>query len=334
MYRISTAGPARGGFTLVELLVVIAIIGVLVALLLPAVQTARESARRISCGNNLHQIALAMHNHADAHGALPARKVSNASSAATWAVSILPYVEQSAGYALWDLSKDYSNQLNNGTEQSDAARQVRVSIYTCPTRRSGKQLSFMEAGQGGAAGTGGQIPERHRPGQVGDYAGNSGTFGALNANGQVQAVWFTVDATGTLVRGVPGGSSNLLASQVRLAVITDGTSQTFLLGEKHVPKIGLYHVNYGDSSIYNGYWVPYSCRLAGLEDPLGLGPQDTSTSVLGDSQWARKFGSWHPTVCGFAFCDGSVRHLRNSIDGTTLERLAQRADGLATSFPD
>ncbi len=325
---------ARGAFTLVELLVVIAIIGVLVALLLPAVQTARESARRISCGNNLHQIALAMHNFADTHGALPARKVSSASSAPTWAVSVLPYLEQSAGYALWDLSKDYSNQFNNGTEQSDAARQVRVSAYTCPTRRSGKQFSMMEAGQGGAAGTGGQIAERHRPGQVGDYAGNVGTYGTVNANGQVQAVWFTVDANGTLVRGGPGGASPLLASQVRMAVITDGTSNTFLLGEKHVPQVGLYHVNYGDSSIYNGYWVPYSCRLAGLEDPLALGPQDTSTSILGDSQWARKFGSWHPGVCGFAFVDGSVRHVRNSIDATTLERLAQRADGLPVTFAD
>jgi prepilin-type N-terminal cleavage/methylation domain-containing protein/prepilin-type processing-associated H-X9-DG protein len=323
------------GFTLVELLVVIAIIGVLVALLLPAVQAARESARRMSCSNHLRQIALAIHNFSEARGALAPRKATNASSSPTWAVLLLPYLEQSAGYELWDLKKDHSNQFNNGTEQTDAARQVFVPVYTCPTRRSGKELSIMEAGQSGPAGTGGQIPERHKPGRVGDYAGNVGTFGQIDPSGQIRAVWFTTDANGALVRGVVWSVDDpLVRSQVRWASISDGTSNTFLLGEKHVPKIGLYHVNYGDSSIYNGYWVPYYCRLAGLEDPLGLGPHETSSSILGDSQWARKFGSWHPGVCNFAFCDGSVRFVRNTLDATTLERLARRADGLAVNYPD
>jgi prepilin-type processing-associated H-X9-DG protein len=74
--------------------------------------------------------------------------------------------------------------------------------------------------------------------------------------------------------------------------------------------------------------------MAGLEDPLALGPTDTSPSLVGDSTWARKFGSWHTGVTGFGFCDGSVRYIRNSIDGTTLARLAARADGLVATLPD
>ncbi|MCA9183416.1 MAG: DUF1559 domain-containing protein [Planctomycetales bacterium] len=336
----------RRGFTLVELLVVIAIIGVLVGLLLPAVQAAREAARRMSCSNNLKQLGLAMHNFADVHKTFPARKVADSPyGAATWAVTILPFLEQSNGYNLWDLRKGYSDQDDTSTisptEQTDAARQVRVPAYTCPSRRDGSQLSIMETGQGGILGTGGQQARFHKPGSVGDYAGNVGTFGAPNSNGDIQGIWWSTSANGVLVRGTqrPGGSgTDPVQSQVTFGSITDGTSNTFLIGEKHVPQVGLYHVNYGDSSIYNGYWIPYSGRLAGFEDPIALGPNDVSLSssagIYADSIQARRFGSWHPGVCGFVLCDGSVHHISNSLDGTTLERLAKRSDGLVVQLPE
>ena len=101
----------RRAFTLVELLVVIAIIGILVGLLLPAVQAAREAARRMSCSNNLKQLGLANHNFADTFKAFPPAKVADTPyGSATWAVLILPYLEQSNGYNLWDLKKAYSDQ--------------------------------------------------------------------------------------------------------------------------------------------------------------------------------------------------------------------------------
>src|SRR5438874_13235570 len=106
--RTSSPRFARSAFTLVELLVVIAIIGVLVALLLPAVQMARESARRSQCSNHLKQLGLAAHNFADTRGWLPPNRVSNDSTDAnqnflTWAVLLLPYVEQQSVYNQWDI---------------------------------------------------------------------------------------------------------------------------------------------------------------------------------------------------------------------------------------
>jgi len=312
------------GFTLIELLVVIAIIAVLIGLLLPAVQKVREAAARISCANNLKQIGLAMHNYQDAYSHLPPRSIK--SGGATWAVLILPFIEQGNGFALWDLSKLY-------IDQTPAAQQVRVKIYTCPSRRDGSQLSIQEDGQGGVAGTGGQDAAHHAPGQVGDYAASVGTF----SDSTGASIWVSASANGAIIRGVSPDANGRFQSQTSLAQIPDGTSNTFLVGEKHVPQVGLYHVNYGDSSVYNGWWVPYFCRLAGFEDPLGLGPQDTSQSAgtnAGDSTQARKFGSWHTGVCGFVFCDGSVHYIRSSIDTTTLSRLAQRADGQVVTLPD
>src|SRR6188472_3349467 len=107
--------PRRSGFTLVELLVVIAIIGVLVSLLLPAVQAAREAARRMSCGNNLKQIGLAMHNFHDTNNKLPSNIRPSAVSTVRvrWASYILPFMEQSPLYDRIDFTKNWSDQTVN-----------------------------------------------------------------------------------------------------------------------------------------------------------------------------------------------------------------------------
>ena len=118
----------RRGFTLVELLVCIAVIGILVGLLLPAVQHVREAANRTSCFNNLKQIGLAMHNYHDVNFHLPAFTRDDY-TAATWAVVILPYMEQDNLYQQWDLSRSYY-------QQSDMARLTPVPNYYCPTRRT------------------------------------------------------------------------------------------------------------------------------------------------------------------------------------------------------
>ena len=116
----------KAAFTLIELLVVIAVIAVLIGMLLPAVQKAREAAARIACANNLKQIGLAMLHYEENTGLLPpSRKTADG---ATWAVFLLPYVEQDNAYRRWDMAKSYY-------EQDDAARKVPLPGFLCPSRR-------------------------------------------------------------------------------------------------------------------------------------------------------------------------------------------------------
>jgi prepilin-type N-terminal cleavage/methylation domain-containing protein len=161
---MANAPPRRRGFTLVELLVVIAIIAILVGLLLPAVQQIRESAARISCGNNLKEIGLAMHHYHDIWGSLPPTVAYN--QGPTWAVLIFPYLEQNNLYDQWDMTHTYY-------QQSDTARRTAFKNYFCPSRRM-KDTPPMQSLSGDVP-SDGPANAPNVPGALDDYAVSVGS---------------------------------------------------------------------------------------------------------------------------------------------------------------
>src|SRR5262245_14024849 len=314
----------HGAFTLVELLVVIAIIGVLVALLLPAVQMARESARRMQCSNNLKQCPLAAHGYHDAYNVLPPGRLDHR-GAITWAVQILPYMEQDNYFKLWDITRLYYDQGANVTA-GDAIRQTPVKTYRCPSRSRTLSISI----NGDTPDTpfsGARSPPDYYTGAVSDFAaciGNDTTPESSGIAGEGGNGAFSVALIPWIYVRAPGsGPPAILGPQksmTRFGNITDGLSNTFFFGEKHVRNNQFGNGNSeGDGSVYNGDILAFACRPAGRINPLALGPTD---------RFRTQFGSYHPGVCQFAFGDGSVRAIPVNITPSILDALAQRDDGI------
>ncbi|MBY0512889.1 MAG: DUF1559 domain-containing protein [Gemmataceae bacterium] len=301
----------RVGFTLIELLVVIAIISTLVGLLLPAVQKAREAAARISCTNNLKQIGLAMHQYAGVNERLPPSRLYPFhpiippppspgpwtlvyEGGPTWAILILPFLEQDNLYRQWNLAGAYY-------EQNAVARTTPVKLFFCPSRRS--------AGDG--LSVSGDVPSTsppgypHLPGALADYAVVVDRFGN--------------DYADEVNQGVKG--SFQMDRGFTLLDFSDGTSNTVLVGEKHTPQ-GKEGTGWWDCSAYNGNYAKCSTRAASKSFPLTTNPKDTG--------W--KFGGRHTGVVLFCFADGHVQRVPEMINPDVLEMLGTRNDGLV--IPD
>jgi prepilin-type N-terminal cleavage/methylation domain-containing protein len=286
----------RRAFTLVELLVVIAIIGVLVALLLPAVQAAREAARRTKCLNNLKQIGLAMHNYHDTHGCFPNTRRD---ASYTWMVTIMPFVEQQNLYSEWKQGPSYHTQ-------TQMARETKVDMYYCPSRRSASTAQIITENMDNTTTAVTGVPGDYAA-CTGDSSVATGDYWQNNVNG-VFYIW-------NRMSGAPAANEPFRAG-CRIADILDGTSSTLMVGDKHVAAIHLHKPADGDGQAYNGD-KGHAFRWVGPNVLLAKGPQDTVKT---------RFGSWHPSVCNFVLADASVRPFMVSTSGQTLGWLAGKDD--------
>jgi len=307
------------GFTLVELLVVIAIIGVLIALLLPAIQAARESARRTQCANHMKQFGVAIHNYHSAKNACPPTRLP--CHHGSWAVALMPYMEGNAFMNSWGIDgKSYY-------AQPDEMVQTQFSTFYCPSRRPPDGLSI----DGDAGGSSRPVP--HKPGALGDYAAVIGDGSrhdwasptdSRQPNGpMVHAYAGPIVGNGdpnALCRGnAPYWIYERLVLPISFKHITDGLSNTAFIGERHVPSHLFGTLAGGDTSIYasDNLW---SCCGRGGGRTRGLAPSP-------DAPYRQNFGSSHPGISQFTFGDGSVRSVSVEIDETTLAYLCIRDDG-------
>ena len=310
-------------FTLVELLVVIAIIGVLVALLLPAVQAAREAARRTDCMNRMRQVALACQNHHDAKQHFPSSSLDDVAQPPSSPVKltgfgyipqILPYMEGQSVAKLINFTKHWQDPLN------DAAEQTVLSSFRCPSKPGGEP-TFSD-GAGSTSLTESEV-SAHYQGVMGAKVGCPVPSGSAHP----QSTYSMAPACG----GTSGGSAIngiiIPAGRVNLKEVTDGTTQTFIVGEASWDSGGQRSWILGSQSSstpeahnYTSKNIMYSLSSAarmngGVEWPVLVENNDVS------------FGSRHPGGgAHFAMCDGSVQWIREdaNLDGV-LKPLASRA---------
>jgi len=321
MRRYGGSGTRRSGFTLIELLVVIAIIAILVALLLPAVQAAREQARRAACTNNLKQIGLALAAYTDRHGTLPPGYLSVYSPVFQreigpgwgWASMILPDLEQQP------LSNAIRFEDSLPDPSVSTARFTRLGVFTCPSDNMPRTWTASQSETWIFMGVvySSSIP-------ICDVAGSNyvGVFGIGEPG---------VDGEGVFYRG----------SSLRLSSITDGLSQTLCVGERSENL----NLNRGLATWVGS--VPganlWSCAPI-PNDPDGGGTcvlEDASGMILGHTGEGHgpgdpmgdvnQFCSRHGRGAFFLFCDGHVGYLRNEMDYRLYKALSTRDWGEVVS---
>jgi prepilin-type N-terminal cleavage/methylation domain-containing protein len=332
---------SRIGFTLVELLVVIAIIGILVALLLPAVQAAREAARRTQCVNHLKQIGVAFHNHHDSQGIFPSGgwgwwwvgdpdRGAGKDQPGSWIYHLFPYMEEQA---LHDLGSDGQPDVVTIDQRNGAVIQIETPVagFNCPTRRQAVKYPHPIGGTGylrNARST--ALSSRS------DYAANGGDipvfWGCGNAcmpNDMKQGI----AATNFVKHGdmIKSTGISYQRSEIRFKDIIDGTTQTYLVGEKFRNPD---HYTTGED-ISDDH--PITCAddydihcWAALGDPARPENATNFLPPLPDTPGVTRywsFGSAHPGGWNVALCDASVRFATFDIDPLVHRKLANRREG-------
>jgi len=325
------------GFTLVELLVVIAIIGILVALLLPAVQSAREAARRMQCGNNLKQLGLALHNYHDTYRTFPPALLGSGryddtnyhlsrggvKNTTGWAL-MLPFFEQNVIADSYDygrcssMSSPYGATVAGTDMENDTLYNTALSVLECPSHPESGFVSDYDAG-------GTSFYARRK-------AIRTSYLFSTGSTTDYSAAYDTYN--GYIYQGVFGNDG-----AARFAALTDGTSNTIALGEgaggrfktsSHYGPWGMtgthtcchgYVPSYSSSTLSTAYADIYSPNW-NINEDYNADPDKRS--------YAWVFNSLHPGGAEFAFADGSVHFLAETIDYLTLQRLAYIHDGQPT----
>ncbi len=297
----SAGGAPRRAFTLVELLVVIAIIGILIALLLPAVQAAREAARRSQCSNNMKQLALAQHNYHDTFKSFSSGYIRGPYSANLecwgWHVLIMPYVEQTAlsdllatkSYRLQDVCALLNPALPTAAAVQEAL-QSEISGFICPSDAN-DGLAHANRHFGGGVGTAAGNLGNWRPGLT-NYVGNRGTRSNPQSVNDPNGVLF-YDST------------------ISFKDIVDGSTNTIMLGERDFKfcRAGAWPgIRSSTGGGSRGIWTSVAqgqARINETNPPIPWG----NNHGCGEG-----FSSMHPGGVQVALCDGSVRFLSDTID--------------------
>ena len=332
-----SVGRGRKGFTLVELLVVIAIIGILIALLLPAVQAAREAARRSQCSNNMKQIGLAMHNYHDTFKCFPQAWLIDApnfpdlagANASVWSIPILPFLEQTAVY------DQYNTNIPPFMPTNTALIDDVLGVYICPSAPGGGDGRTYDADYNLVS-----FPFVFRAAPM-DYCPSEGIAGGGFRSAAATAGWVQRNIDGSLfLHGLDPTDGSLEAQVSKIAKILDGTSNTILIGERtgggQIYERGqaadaaisaiLGPINGGgwgdilNGNNWNGGTLHDGTAWDGAATPDG--PCLINCSNLRD----RGFHCFHPGGAHFLLCDGSVSFISETIDAANLASLLTSAN--------
>lgn len=292
-------------FTLVELLVVIAIIGILVALLLPAIQAAREAARRNQCQNNLKQMGLAVQMHLDSKKVFPMGRNGRDQYSVSWAYFLLPYIEETNVYAA------YKKVDRVDADSNKLAMRTPIEVYACPSRRRAAADRNFDDDDG--------PPKVLAAATLGDYAANAGEEEDTGMEGN-DFVSGAIDKTkaGPIFSGSKFSSKHII----------DGLSGTIGIGERHIRPVPtgtppeMEHYRTGDTAFLAGDTI--ETILAGAKDSPAKGPDDSHDHIFGGS---------HSGVVQFVFLDGHVDAISNDIDEKTMLALCTIGGGEVVQKP-